>query len=204
MELHEALRELDVIHTHVARSEVFRGYRAATVAATGLAALAVASLQPWVVSDPQAEVARYLVLWIGVAVASVTMVASELTVRWLKTDSPLLRQQTLRAAEQFVPCLIAGAAATWAIVGQVPEAAAVLPGLWSILFSLGIFASWRQVTPIALCAAVYYLLAGALCIALARGEYAFSPWAMAGTFGVGQLLTAVVLALTLEARHEQA
>lgn len=204
MQLQEALRQIDAIRTHVARAEIFRGYKAATVAGTGLLALAVAALQPVVVPDPQNDVGRYLVLWIGVAAASVAIVAAELTLRWLRTDSLLAREQTLRAIEQFAPCVVAGAAGTWAIAGHVPEAAAALPGLWAILFSLGVFASWRQLTPLALGVAVYYLLAGSVCIALARDEQAFSPWAMAGTFGVGQLLTAAVLYLTLEGQHGQA
>ena len=204
MELHEALRQIDAIRTQVTRTEVFRGYKAATVAGTGLLALAVATLQPMLVPDPRNELGRYLLLWIGVAAVSVAMVATELTRRWLRTDSPLARQQTLRAIEQFAPCMLAGAAGTWAIAWQLPEAAAALPGLWAIVFSLGVFASWRQLTPLALALAVYYLAAGTACIALSHGESAFSPWAMAGTFGVGQLLTAAVLHLTLEGQHGQA
>jgi hypothetical protein len=204
VELHEALRQIDAIRTQVARTEVFRGYKAATVGCTGLLAWAVAALQPLLVPDPRHELGRYLALWIGVAAASVAMVTTELTLRWLKTDSPLTREQTLRAVEQFAPCVVAGAAGTWAIAQHLPEAAPALPGLWAIVFSLGVFASWRQLTPLALGVAVYYLAAGTVCIALARGEHAFSPLAMAGTFGVGQLLTAAVLYLALEGRHGQA
>jgi hypothetical protein len=35
----------------------------------------------------------------------------------------------------------------------------------------------------------------------ARGEHAFSPWAMAAAFGGGQLLMAVILYVQLERRH---
>ena len=70
--------------------------------------------------------------------------------------------------------------------------------LWAILFSLGVFASSRQLPPSATLVALYYLVSGVICLALARGEHAFSPWAMAATFGVGQLLTAVVLYFGLE------
>jgi hypothetical protein len=204
VELHEALRQIDAIRTHVTRAGVFRGYKAATVGCTGLLALAVAALQPLMVPEPRNDVARYLAVWIGVAVASVAMVAAELTLRWLRNDSPLAREQTVRAVEQFAPCVIAGAALTWGIVWHLPEAAAALPGLWAIVFSLGVFASWRQLTPLTLGVAVYYLAAGTACIVLARGEHAFSPLAMAGTFGVGQLLTAAVLYLALEGQHGEA
>jgi hypothetical protein len=96
---------------------------------------------------------------------------------------------------------VAGASATWAVVRFSPEAANLLPGLWAIIFSLGIFASCRQLPPSAVLVAVYYLAAGTACLAMARGVHSLSPWAMAGTFGVGQLFTAIVLYLELERRH---
>jgi len=200
MELGEALDRIDAIRAHVARTGVFRGYKAATVGCTGLLAFLVSAVQPLVVPEPLENVHQYLQLWIGVAGISVICVAIELTTRCVKSDSPLQREQTLRAVEHFVPCLVAGASVTWAVVQFAPAAAHLLPGLWAIIFSLGIFASCRQLPPPAVVVAIYYLAAGVACLAMARGVHAFSPWAMAGTFGVGQLLTAVVLYLAPERR----
>lgn len=202
MELGEALERIDAIRAHVARTAVFRGYKAATVACTGLLAILASAVQPLVVPDPLQNVHQYLQLWIGVAAVSVTCIAIELTARYVKTDSPLRREQTLRAAEHFVPCLVAGASVTWAVVQFSPDAAHLLPGLWAIMFSLGVFASSRQLPPPAVVVAIYYLAAGVACLAMAREVHALSPWAMAGTFGVGQLLTAVVLYLALERRDD--
>ncbi len=200
MQLHDALRQIDAIRAQVARTEVFRGYKARAVAATGLLGLAAAALQPWWVPQPAADVGRYLQLWIGVAAASIAIVGAELLLRCWSTDSPLARQQTRRAVEQFAPCVVAGAALTWAIAAFAPASLELLPGLWAIVFSLGVFASWRQLPAASLGVACYYLLAGVLCLAMARGQQAFSPLAMAGTFGVGQLLTAAILHLSLERR----
>jgi hypothetical protein len=77
----------------------------------------------------------------------------------------------------------------------------MLPGLWSMLFGLGIFASWRLLPKVTFWVGVYYLLAGVICLTLARGDHAFSPWAMALPFGVGQLLSAGILYWTLERSH---
>jgi hypothetical protein len=200
MELGEALERIDTIRAHVARTGVFRGYKAATVGCTGLLAFLVSAVQPLVVPDPLENVHQYLQLWIGVAAVSAICVAIELATRCVKSDSPLQREQTLRAVEQFVPCLVAGASATWAVVQFSPDAASLLPGLWAIMFSLGIFASCRQLPAPTVVVAIYYLAAGVACLALARGTHALSPWAMAGTFGAGQLLTSVVLYLALERR----
>lgn len=201
MELGEALERINAIRAHVARTGVFRGYKAATVGCTGLLAFLGSAVQPLVVLDPLENVRQYLQLWIGVAAVSVICVAVELAARYLKSDSPLQREQTLRAVEQFVPCLVAGASATWAVVQFAPDSANLLPGLWAIMFSLGIFASCRQLPPLVVVVGIYYLAAGVGCLALAREAQALSPWAMAATFGVGQLLTAVVLYLALERRH---
>jgi len=74
-------------------------------------------------------------------------------------------------------------------------------GLWAMLFSLGIFASFRLLPRATFWVAVYYLMASAFCLAWGQGEWAYSPWAMGLTFGVGQLLAAAVLYWTLERQH---
>ena len=201
MELGEALERIDAIRTQVARTGVFRGYKALTVGSTGLLAFVAAAVQPVVVPDPQGNVHQYLQLWIGVAAVSAICVAIELAARCMSSESPLQRAQTLRAVEQFAPCLVAGAGMTWAVVRFSPDAANLLPGLWAIIFSLGIFASCRQLPPSAVFVGIYYLATGVACLAIAHGVHSLSPWAMAGTFGVGQLFTAVVLYLALERRH---
>jgi len=201
MQLGEALERIDAIRLSVARVDLFRGFKAATVAGTGFLAFGAAAMQSLIVPNPLESLQRYLQLWIGVAAVSFLGVATELVVRWVKTDSSLQREQTLRAAQHFLPCLVAGAAMTWAIVQFSPSAASLLPGLWAIVFSLGISASCRQLPPAATIIAVYYLASGVACLVLARGVYSLSPWAMVGTFGIGQLLTAAVLYLALERRH---
>ncbi len=202
MELADALERINAIHAQVARTAVFRGYKAATVGCTGLLALFVSAVQPLIVPQPHEDVVCYLQLWIGVAAVSVVGVGLELVLRCYRSQSAFQTKQTLEAAEQFLPCLVVGACVTWAVVQFSPSAAHLLPGLWAVAFSLGIFASCRQLPAAAVAVAVYYLAAGTACLALAQGEYAFSPWAMAGTFGVGQLLTAAVLYCSLERCHE--
>ena len=201
MELGEALERINTIHAQVARTGTFRGYKAATVGLTGLLAFGVAAFQPLLVPNPIGKVQQYLQLWIGVAAISVICVAIELATRYAKSDSPLQRAQTRQAVEQFVPCLAAGAFTTWALVRFSPDTVHLLPGLWSIMFSLGIFASCRQLPRQAIVVAIHYLVAGAACLAMARDVHALSPWAMAGTFGIGQLLTAAVLYFSLERNH---
>jgi hypothetical protein len=113
------------------------------------------------------------------------------------------RQVTWMAIGQFVPCLVAAAAVTLVIVRVAPLSAWLLPGLWQVFFSQGVFASCRLLPRPAFAVGVFYLGAGIVTLLLARGPYALSPWAMALPFGMGQLLAAAVLYWTLERSREQ-
>jgi hypothetical protein len=70
----------------------------------------------------------------------------------------------------------------------------MLPGLWEIIFSLGIFASCRFLPRPMFAVGLWYLVSGLACLALESGPQTLSPWSMGVPFGVGQLLVAAVLA----------
>jgi hypothetical protein len=182
---------------------VFRGYRAVPVAFSGLLALLVGAAQAWWLPETRQDPTAYLTLWIEVAVLSVLATAGEMAWRLVQSGSSLEREKTWLAVSQFVPCLAAGGLLTLVLVRWAPSTLWMLPGLWQVLFALGIFASWRCLPHAVLWVAVFYLMTGLGCLAWAQGEAAFSPWAMALPFGVGQLATAGILYCTLERAHEQ-
>ena len=204
MELRDALAQITEIRTQIARNETFRGYRAATVGLSGLLALAGAAAQARWLPEPAQHLTAYLALWFGLAAVSLAVVSAEMAARSYWYASPLARQLTLLAVEQFVPSLVAGGLLTAAVVLTAPEAAWLLPGLWAVVFSLGVLASCRLLPGMTFLIGVYYLVGGIAALALARGEAAFSPWAMAGNFGGGQLLAAAILYFTLERNDDKA
>jgi hypothetical protein len=112
----------------------------------------------------------------------------------------LNRPNTALAVQQFLPCLAVGAVLTAAIAGA-GEGLWLLPGLWQMLFGMGIFASRRLLPDAVLWPALFYLAAGAAVLVFARGAHALSPWAMGVPFAVGQAVTAAVLYFSLE-RHD--
>ena len=84
------------------------------------------------------------------------------------------------------------------LVEFAPASLWMLPGLWAMIFSLGVFASCRLLPkPISL-VGVFYLATGVYNITLADRSTAFAPWAMAIPFCLGQLGTASVLYWHLE------
>lgn len=203
MELRDALTQISEIRQQIARNEVFRGYRSLPVAFTGLLAVLAGVFQAVFIRDPAQQMAAYLGLWIGTAVAGALAAGSEMVARARFGATALRREITWLAVEQFVPSLATGALLTLVLVRVAPESLWMLPGLWQILFSLGIFASCRLLPRATFGVAVFYLLSGLLTLTLARGASAFSPWAMGLPFGAGQFFAAAVLYRTLECRDEQ-
>ncbi len=68
----------------------------------------------------------------------------------------------------------------------------MIPGLWQVIFSLGIFSSCRFLPRPMVAAGAWYMLTGLVCIALGDNR-ALAPWTMGLAYGAGQLLVAGIL-----------
>ena len=198
MNLREAFDNLATIRQRLAESELFRGYRALPIAVSGMLAVIAGLLQPSLIPEPGRDVRLYVSLWLGVAALSVAAAGLTMWMRDHFAGPSHTRAITWLAIRQFVPCLIAGAAVTGVIVRFAPESAWLLPGLWQLFFSQGVFASCRLLPRPVFAISIFYLTAGIGSLLLFREENALSPWAMALPFGAGQLLTAAILYWTLE------
>jgi hypothetical protein len=198
MELRQALAQVSEIREHLARTEVFRGYRSLTVAFSGVVGVIAAVVQAYWLPQPTERLVAYLLLWSGAAAINLVVVGVEIGYRARLARMALARRTTIFAVEQFLPSLMAGGLLTLVIVQRASASAWMLPGLWAILFSLGIFASCRLLPRAVSVAGAWYLVGGVLALAWGQGEAALSPWIMGMTFGVGQLLTAVILHFSLE------
>ena len=203
MELRDALTQISEIRQQMARTEVFRGYRALPVAFSGLLAVIAAVIQGVGIRDPAHQMPEYLGLWIGTAVVSALAAGLEMAIRSRGTGQWLRREITLLAVEPFFPCLAAGGLLTLVLVRTAPECLWMLPGLWQVMFSMGVFASCRLLPKATFFVAIFYLITGLLTLTLAQGESAFSPWSMGLPFGFGQLFAAGVLYRTLECHDDQ-
>ncbi len=199
MELQEALSHIAEIRSRAAAAERFRGYRAMPVATSGLVAILAAVAQPVLVPDPATDLTGYLALWVMTAAVGVFAAGSGVFVRRWSDRHPLSRELTLLAVIQFAPCVAAGALVTLALARHAPEVGWLLPGLWQVIFALGMFASCRLLPRAVAAVAAFYMLAGVVNLSLA--DRALSPWAMGVPFGLGQLATAAVLYWNLERDH---
>ncbi len=190
LELRQALEDISAIRTQVARGTQFRGYGPLSIASSGVLALGVAAAQ---VRWPNGDIKFFLLIWISTAAVAVFLAALETTLRVRKVHSGIAVEMIQAAVEQFLPCIVVGILLTVVLTRVAPEASWMLPGLWAVMFSLGVFASCRFLPRQMFAVGAWYLAAGLVCLLLSGGHRVLSPWAMGIPFGVGQLLVAAVL-----------
>ena len=201
-DLHKALGDISSIRRQVAQSTEFRGYGPATLAGTGALAIVAAAAQAIWVPDPPEHMPAYLSIWIATAILSATLIGTQMMARARRIHSGMADEMIRTAVEQFLPSVGAGALMTFVLVRFVPAALWMLPGVWQVIFSLGVFSSCRFLPRPMAAAGAWYLLTGLTCIALADNR-ALSPWTMGISYGVGQLLVAAILLFSAkEARDE--
>lgn len=191
-DLNKALGDISSIRRQMARSTEFRGYGPATLAGTGILAVLAAGAQAAWLPDAVNHVSAYLGIWISTAVLSAGLIGAQMFARARRVHSGMADEMIRMAVEQFLPSVGAGGLMTVVLVRYVPAALWMLPGMWQVIFSLGVFSSCRFLPRPMAAAGAWYLLTGLGCIALADGR-ALSPWAMGIPYGAGQLLVAGIL-----------
>ncbi|MEZ5669840.1 MAG: hypothetical protein R3F55_20860 [Alphaproteobacteria bacterium] len=213
-DLDQALTDIAAMRRQMARGTEFRGYGPVAFGVTGLLAVATALVQAFWLSDPLPDAAAaggygraavrgavgFVVLWGAAGLIAVAVMGYEVVSRARRVHVGLADAMIREAAAQMVPALVAGAAVTLVLLRAAPGALWLLPGLWQLLLSLGVFASRRSLPRPFLWVGVWYMACGLACLALAQGAHAFSPWAMAVPFGVGQFMAAALIHRS-EPRH---
>lgn len=196
MDLPRALAQIRDIHAALDRTAVYRGYRAAPIAASGFIGLIAAAVQPpsLAVADP----VGFVTYWIVNALIAVGVGSSEIVYNYFVRDDDRARRGTREALGQFLPGLVAGALITAAIVLGDRSLVRVLPGLWAICFGLGAFGSVPYLPRGCAGVGMFYLTAGAYLLWIGHDPNAISGWHVGGTFGAGQFLAAGVLYFTVE------
>ena len=193
MDINRALAEISAMRSQMARSSKFRGYGPATIAVTGLIGLFVGTIQARLLSHPSSQIDSYLALWIFTAAVAVATISLEATIRTFRIHRWLAKEMILGAAMHFVPPIAAGVLLTAVLLHSSPQSAWMLPGLWQIMFSLGVFSSSRLLPRPIVAVGTWYLACGLLILATGSPDFALSGPAMGVPFGVGQLLVAAIL-----------
>jgi hypothetical protein len=193
-ELQQALSEIHSIRNQVAHGTEFRGYGPASIAASGILALLVAAVQMrWMANPGKTGLTMWLGVWAGTAAVSVFLTGIETFARSRRVHVGFAREMVQSAVAQFLPAVMVGFLLTVVMMGVAAQECWMLPGLWELIFSLGVFASCRFLPRQMFAVGVWYLAAGLFCLAAASATRTLSPWMMGIPFGVGQVLVAAVL-----------
>jgi hypothetical protein len=202
-DLHSALGDISNIRKQMARSTQFRGYGPATLAGTGVVALLAASAQAFRLPDAANHIQAYLSLWIGTAVLSSAVAGVQIYTRTRRLHSGLSDEMIRTAVEQFMPAVGAGMLITVVLVHFAPAVLWMLPGIWQVIYSLGVFSSCRFLPRPMIAAGAWYLITGLICLSL--GDFrALAPWTMGVAFGGGQLLVAGILLVATPENEDEA
>ena len=163
---------------------------------SGLVGLVAAAWQS--ASAQFVEPVAFTLYWLAVGVLALTVGCGEIVWHYVVHASHTERRRSRCVVSQFLPSLVAGLVITVALVRVDAALAGVLPGLWAILFGVGVFAARPYLPTASALVACYYWAAGILLVWRADSLASLSPWTVGGTFGLGQLVAAVVLYVSLE------
>jgi hypothetical protein len=191
-----ALDQIAEIHEQIAKGEVYRGYRSLPIAASGLIGIAAAWLQP--ASLGTADPIGFVLYWTAIAAAAGFVGSSEIIYNYVVHERDADRRQTRRVVGQFLPSVVGGVAITVCFMQLSAALVPLLPGLWAFCFGIGTFASRPYLPRASGWIALFYYAAGFALLWIAGGPEPLTGWWVGGTFGVGQLLAAMVLWWNLE------
>ena len=178
----DALKQVADIHAQVARSSFFRGYRAEIAVGQAGLALVTTSLEAYCWASIDAQ--THALIWLVVAAVCALASLVDLALRWPSLPRPSARIAT----SQLLPALAVGVAIAPLLWGQ----AELLPGIWTMLFGVGLLSSAPYLPGQIRFLGLFYVTAGAV-MAHAAGAGLSSPWPMGLTYGAGQLVAAAIL-----------
>src|SRR3981081_301313 len=159
-DLDKALADIFTIRSQIAAGTAFRGYGPATVAARGAVRCLTALFQFLCLDDPTSHPLAFFSGWAATALVSGVMIWIEMLARSRRHHSGLADAMIHQAVEQFLPASVAGALLAVMLWKFAPETLWLLPGLWQVFVSLGVFASVRSLPRTGGLGGAWYLGAG--------------------------------------------
>jgi hypothetical protein len=192
-DLDKALADIIAIRSQLAAGTAFAGYGPAAIFATAFVALITAVAQYFWLDDPTHHPLTFLFGWAMAAGFSALVIFIEMVARSRRHHSGLADAMIHQAVEQFLPSAVAGVLLAFVLWKFAPEQLWLLPGLWQVLVSLGVFASVRILPRTVALAGAWYFVAGFTVLLIASQTHALSPWTMGLPFVIGQALMAAIL-----------
>lgn len=190
-ELNQALVDIRTIRRQVAETTEFRGYGPLTLSATAVVAMVAGAVQLRWLPEPAAHPEEYVALWLATGVLCAALIATQMLTRARRLHSGMADEMIRMAVAQFLPAAFAGAILPFVLLNVTHEVFWMLPGLWQIIFGLGVFASCRCLPRPMFVVGMWFLLTGLACIAVGDSRV-LMPGTMSGSYAIGMILVAAI------------
>jgi hypothetical protein len=190
-DLNRALVDIRAIRRQVAEASEFRGYGPLTLYATAVLALAAGVAQSHWIGEPATRPAQYVALWLTTAMLCAALIATQMLTRARRLHSWMADEMVRMAVLQFLPAGIAGAILPFVLLRSSTNALWMLPGMWQVIFGLGVFASCRCLPRLMLLVGMWFLATGLVCVALGDAR-ALAPAMMCAPYAIGMTLVALI------------
>jgi len=190
-ELNQALVDIRAIRRQVAEATEFHGYGPLTLLGTAVCAMVAGAAQGYWVPEPAKHPGLYVELWLATGVVSAVLIVMQMLTRANRLHSGMADEMIRMAVAQFLPAAITGLILPFVLLRAAPGAMWMMPGLWQIIFGLGVFASCRCLPRAMYLTGAWFLLTGLVCLALGDAR-ALSPMGMAAPYAAGMALVAAI------------
>jgi hypothetical protein len=215
MNVHRALSDVAEMRAQLDRAANYRGFRSLATGFSALVVLLGAIVQAAWVEASAINVDAYLSIWLGVAIASSALAGIEMIVRGILSRNRQVWITHRRLIGNLVPSMIVGSVLTLALANHAlaqPTGLGMmwaLPGIWAMIFGLGLFTCRHELPRPANWVAMYYLITGMICVLInsqlvgANSESfnQLSAWQMVVMFGLGQSFLGLVLYWNVERKY---
>jgi hypothetical protein len=190
-DIDKALADILEIRAQIASRTAFRGYGPVAIGLTGLLGFGMAAAQNLL---PIANTPLlFCTEWIATAALCALVVGVETQGRSRRLHSSLADAMIHQAIEQFLPATAASIFMPILLLEFAPQNVWMMPGLWQLFVSLGIFASLPNLPRSMILAGAWYFVCGFVALLLASQSHSLSPWLMGLPFLGGQALMASIL-----------
>ncbi len=190
-DIDKALSDIGEIRTQIAAGTAFRGYGPVAIASTGVIGIVTAAAQTYL--HAEARPSLFVWGWVAAGIVCAIVVRIEMQGRSRRHHSSLAYTMIAQAIEQFLPAAAACFCLPVFLLRFAPQSLWMMPGLWQLFVSLGIFASVRSLPRNMMLAGGWYFVAGFASLLVAGRDHALSPWLMGVPLFVGQMLMAAIL-----------
>ncbi len=196
IDINEAVNNISEIHHQLSKTSIYRGYKPIVVGISGILGITASIIQPFFIKNFLSV--SFVIYWVIVAAINLTLCTLMILYQYFFKENIHEKQKTICIMTQFIPMIIAGAIITLFFTLNGDVTTPFLPAIWAMIFSLGIFNIRPYLTNLTIISAAFYLLCSVFLFYLKSYNLNLLSFGMGLTFGFGQIISAIILYLSIE------